>query len=89
MMGGSHYGFGDTSAMSDRTGAQSPAQSPWTNQSDSSLARDAGINDIGASRDRTDNDSRAGLFDSASNDDDQDDMDMDSDDYGGGDSDFA
>jgi uncharacterized protein len=86
MMGGSHYGFGDANAIGDRTGGRSP----WTDQSDSSLARDAGINDIGASHDRSDDDhSRAGLFDSASNDDDQNDMDMDSDDYGGGDSDFA
>jgi uncharacterized protein len=84
MMGGSHYGFGDTNVISDRTAAQSP----WTDQSNSSLARDAGISDIGSSRDRSE-DSRDGLFDSASNDDDQDDMDMDSDDYGGGDSDFA
>jgi hypothetical protein len=85
MMGGSHYGFGDANLASDRTATQSPR----TDQSNSSLARDAGISDIGSSRDRTDDDSRDGLFDSASNDDDQDDMDMDSDDYGGGDSDVA
>jgi hypothetical protein len=80
MMGGSHHGFGDANAVGDRIGGQS----------DSSLARDAGINDIGTSHDRSDDDhSRAGLFDSASNDDDQNDMDMDSDNYGGDDSDFA
>jgi hypothetical protein len=64
MMGGSHQAFGDSSSMANR----STSQSPWTDQSSSSLARDAGINDIGSSNDR----SRTGLFDSASNDDDQD-----------------
>jgi hypothetical protein len=54
------------------------------------LARDAGINDIGSSGDRANDNSRAGLFDSASSDDDHDDMDLDSDDSGGdGDSDYA
>ena len=84
MMGGSHHGFGDSSTMTDRASSQSP----WTDQSNSSLARDAGINDIGRSPDRADGQSRAGLFDSASKDD-HDDMDMDSDDFGGGDSDVA
>ena len=78
MMGGSHHGFGDANALADR----SAGQSPRTDQSDSSLARDAGINDIGSSSDH----SRAGLFDSASNDDDHDDMDTDD---GDGDSDLA
>jgi hypothetical protein len=82
MMGESHHSFGDASAMADR----STGQSPWADQSGGSLARDAGINDIGSSGDH----SRAGLFDSASNDDDHDDMDVDADDFGGdGDSDFA
>jgi hypothetical protein len=93
MMGGSHYGFGDASAFGNR--AASP--SPWSDQSGSTLARDAGINDIGSSPDRGDDNSRAGLFDTASNDDpasnddddDRDDMDLDSDDFGGGDSDYA
>ena len=85
MIGGSHHGFGDASALADR----SSSQSPWTDQSNSSLARDAGINNIGSSHDRADDTSRAGLFDSASNDD-QDDADMDSDDFGNdGDSDVA
>jgi uncharacterized protein len=90
MMGGNRTAFGDSSAMADRsTGA-----GPWTNQSDSNLARDAGINDIGSSRDSHDDHSRSQLFDTASNDEGGDDMDMDSDDYGGGDfgggdSDFA
>jgi hypothetical protein len=87
MMGGSRHGFGDASAMADRSTA---SHSPWTDQSDSNLAREAGINNIGSSNSRTDDNSRAGLFDSASNDDDQDDADMDADDFGGdGDSDNA
>ena len=75
MMGGSHHGFGDANALADR----SSGQSPWADQSNSNLARDAGINNIGSSQDRADDYSRAGLLDSASADD-QDDMDMDSDD---------
>jgi hypothetical protein len=86
MMGGSHQGFGDAGMMTDRG---SSGQNPWTDQSGSGLARDAGINDIGSSKDRTDDNSGAGLFDSASMDD-GDDTDLDSDDFGGdGDSDFA
>jgi uncharacterized protein len=93
MMGGNRQAFGDTAATSDR--------SPWSAQSRSDLARDAGVNDIGSkdraqdraqdlAQDRDDDNSRAGLFDSASNDDDHDDMDLDSDDFGGdGDSDNA
>lgn len=83
MMGGSHQSFGDASTMADR----GTSQSPWSDQSNSSLARDAGINDIGSSSDR----SRAGLFDSASNDDDQDAIDDqdDQDDMDADDSDVA
>jgi hypothetical protein len=85
MMGGGHHqAFGDTTAASDRTG------SPWSDQSDSSAARDLGVNDIGRGSDRAEDSGRAGLFDTASNDDnDRDDMDMDSDDNDGGDSDYA
>ena len=54
----------------------------------SSLARDAGINNIGNSAGSPSDHSRAGLFDSASKDD-HDDMDMDSDEFSGGDSDNA
>jgi uncharacterized protein len=92
MMGsGRHQAFGDTASVSDRG-------SPWSDQSNSSLARDAGVNDIGRS---DDSGSRAGLFDQASidrqqdadqdQDDDQDAMDLDSDDYGNDDngSDYA
>jgi hypothetical protein len=94
MMGGNRQAFGETANVVDR--------SPWSDQSNSRLARDAGVNDIGSSRDlaaqdraqdlaqdREDDNSRAGLFDSASNDE-QDDADMDSDDFGNdGNSDFA
>jgi hypothetical protein len=88
MMGGSRHGFGDAAGLGDRAASQTP----WSDQSGSSLARDAGINDIGSSKDRADDNSRAGLFDTASNDDDddRDDMDLDSDGFGGdGDSDYA
>jgi len=90
MMGGSHQGFGDTAGIGDRAASQTPQR----DQSSSDLARDAGVNDIGSSGGRADDNSRAGLFDSASNDsgdsDDHDDMDLDSDDFGGdGDSDYA
>ena len=90
MMGGSHHGFGDPNAF----GSTAQSQTPWSDQSGSTLAHDAGIDDIG-SRDRADDSSRAGLFDTASNDDDDrddaDDMDVDSDDGGGDDggSDYA
>jgi uncharacterized protein len=86
MMGGGRNGFGDVGATGDRAAGTSP----WSDQSNSDLARDAGINNIGSSGYRADDSSRAGLFDSASNDgdDDRDDMDLDSDDFGGdGDSD--
>jgi uncharacterized protein len=86
MGGGGHQSFGDSNAFGDKATSQSPS----SDQSNGELARDAGINDIGSSDHRTDDNSRAGLFDSASNDDDHDDMDLDSDDFGGdGDSDYA
>jgi len=84
MMGGSRHGFGDAAGLGDRA----TSQTPGSDQSSSDLARDAGINDIGSSRDRADDKdtSRTGLLDTASNDDDDhDDMDLDSDDFGGGD----
>jgi uncharacterized protein len=97
MMGGSHQAFGDSTGL-NTTGLGAASQTPWSDASNSDLARDAGINDIGSSGGRPDDNSRAGLFDTASNDDqpsnddtdDRDDMDMDSDDFGGdGDSDYA
>ena len=92
-MGGSRQGFGDTTTIiEDRNRGD---------LSRSDLARDAGINDIGsqqdlarqdreqdAAQDREDDNSRAGFFDQASNDDD--DTDHDSDGFDGdGDSDSA
>jgi hypothetical protein len=90
MMGGSRQGFGDAAGLNTGRGDGSARQS-LSDQSNSDLARDAGINDIGSSGARADDSSRAGLFDTASNDDDShDDMDIDSDDFGGGgDSDYA
>jgi hypothetical protein len=94
MMGGSHQGFGDSAGL----GGGVEDRRPWSDQSGGDLARDAGINDIGSSGRRADDSSRAGLFDTASNDDnaasndygdDRDDMDLDSDDFGGDDGDHA
>ena len=85
MMGGHHQAFGDTTIINE------PASSPWSDQSDSAMARDLGVNDVGSAADHADN-SRAGLFDQASHDDgnNRDDMDLDSDDFGGNDdSDYA
>ena len=90
MMGGSHQGFGDSS-LADRA----TSQSPWSDQSNSNLARDAGVNDIGSknlaaqdyaqdlAQDREDDDLRAA--------DERDDMEADAnDDFGGNDdSDFS
>src|SRR5471030_703373 len=71
MMGGNHHGFGDAGAISNQAAGQNAGQTPWTDQSGSNLARDAGINDIGSpSGGRADDNSRAGLFDTASDDDD-------------------
>jgi hypothetical protein len=104
MMGGNRQAFGDTNLGGTNLGGTNPgdravSQSPWSDQSNSNLARDAGVNDIGSSPGRTEDNSRAGLLDTASNDDnsssqdpgaDHDDMDLDSDDFGSdGDSDYA
>jgi hypothetical protein len=87
MMGGGHQsGFGDSAGLGG-----GGSHTPWSSdQSGGDLARDAGINDIGSGGHHADDNSRAGFFDQASNDDnDHDDMDLDSDDFGGGDSDTA
>jgi hypothetical protein len=98
MMGGSQHGFGDASGLGNGLGSGPGGgvedRRPWADQSNSDLARDAGINDIGSSGDRAGDHSRAGLFDTANNDDDSDadSADVDSDDFGGGDdngSDYA
>jgi hypothetical protein len=85
MMGGPHYGFGaPTTVIEPTTAVEGDQKSPWSDQSGSALAQDAGINDIGNSRDHTGDDSRSGLLDQPSNDqdfdnDDRDDTDMDGD----------
>jgi len=87
MGGGSHQSFGDSANFADSTAGSRP----WSDQSGSDLARDAGINDIGSTGHRADDGStsRAGLFDQASsNDDGNADFDHDSDGFDG-DSDFA
>jgi len=86
MMGGSHQ-----QSLADAGNLGGGSHTPWSaDQSNSDLARDAGINDIGSGGSGG---QRAGLFDQASNDaPDHDDNDLDSDDFGGddnGDSDYA
>jgi uncharacterized protein len=72
MMGGSRAGFGDPTTVINEKVVN---ESPWSgDQSRGDLARDAGINDIDSANSRDDN-SRAGFFDTASNDDDHDDLD--------------
>ena len=96
MMGGgsNQQAFGDTGSHSG--GVED--RRPWSDQSGGNLARDAGVNDIGSSNRRADNNdndsgSRQGFFDQASHDDD--DQDHDSDGFDGddgdsdGDSDYA
>ena len=87
LMGGGHQAFADSSAFGTDN------RPPWTDQSNSTLAHDAGIDDIGRA-DRDDDNSRQGLFDQASNDDDysgndDDDFDGDGDGFDSGDSDIA
>ena len=69
MMGGQHHGFGDSSHA---------AASPWKDESNSNLARDAGINDVGSSHHLAGDQSR----DNFSSNDGHDDTDMDSDNFG-------
>jgi hypothetical protein len=85
MGGGSHQAFGDSNAIGEHS-----SQSPWGgDQSGGSLARDAGIDDIGKSD--SGHGERAGLFDQASNNDSDDDNDVDDGDDGNDDggSDYA
>jgi len=83
MMGGGHQAFGDSALGGDRGGSR-----PWGDQSGSELAREAGVNDVGSSGHRSEDASRAGMFDQASNDDNHDynddNMDDDSDDFDDG-----
>jgi hypothetical protein len=85
MMGnsyGNQSAFGDT--FSDTSA--NAASSPWSDASNSDLARDAGLNDIGSRNTASDDSSSSsqGLFDTASNDSSYDDSSF-SDDVGGGD----
>jgi hypothetical protein len=66
MMGGQHFGIGNPAAFGGV--ATTPGASPWSDQSNSDLARDAGINDIGSSHSDTNDSSRSGLLDQASGD---------------------
>ena len=90
MMGGSRHGFGDNSLADRATGA-----SPWSDNSNSSLARDAGVNDIGSRKDLAAQDYAQDLAQDQEDDlraaDERDDMEADAnDDFGGNDdSDFA
>ena len=60
-MGGNHQSFGDSAGLGGSGGSK-----PWSDQSNSDLARDAGINDIGSSGRGSGDSSRAGLLDSDS-----------------------
>lgn len=80
MMGGGHH-----QSLADTGGSSGGGGSPWSDQSGSAMARDAGINDIG----RSDGGSRSGLFDQAELDRQQDaEQDAMDDDFGN-DSDYA
>ena len=86
--GGNQQSFGDTAGHSG--GIED--RRPWSDQSGGNLARDAGINDIGSSGRRADNNdndsgSRQGFFDQGSHDDDDTDHDSDGFDGDDGDSD--
>ncbi|QQN63690.1 DUF2076 domain-containing protein [Bradyrhizobium diazoefficiens] len=77
MGGGSHQAFGDTTIIEERGGG-----SPWSgDQSGGSLARDAGLNDIGSNRESRE-DSQQGFVDQASTDRDGSDQDYDNNDNG-------
>ena len=90
MMGGSHQqqAFGDTGSSGGGGGHRGSVEDRRPGGSDTDLAREAGINDIGSSgssraglldNNNSGDSSRAGFFDSGSSDDDHDDMDHDSD----------
>jgi len=93
LMGGIHNLMGGHHAFADQNAFGSDNRAPWTDQSNSTLAHDAGIDDIGRGG-RDDDTSRQGLFDQASNDDtdrddDDDGYDGDSDGFDSGSSDIA
>lgn len=77
MGGGSHQAFGDTTIIEERGGG-----GPWSgDQSGGSLARDAGLNDIGSNRESRE-DSHQGFVDQAPDDRDGSDQDYDNNDNG-------
>lgn len=88
MMGGQQHGFANPAAFGGT--ASTPGANPWSDQSNSNLARDAGIKDIGSSAidtkdsspsDQASDDQFANdQDDQTSNDDDDDHDDMDADD---------
>ncbi len=91
LMGGIRNLMGGHQAFADSSAFGTDSRAPWTDQSNSTLAHDAGIDDIGRGG-RDDDSSRQGLFDQASNDDDfsgNDDDDFDGDSFDSGDSDVA
>jgi hypothetical protein len=85
MMGGQRHGFGDTTTSAAGQAA-TPSANPWADQSNSPLAHDLGVDDVGTASDHADSSSHAGLYDQDMNDqamnEDQDDMGLDSDDFG-------
>jgi hypothetical protein len=93
LMGGIRNLMGGYQAFADSSAFGTDNRAPWTDQSNSTLAHDAGIDDIGRG-DRDYDNSRQGLFDQAPNDDDysgndDDDFDSDGDGFDSGDSDIA
>jgi uncharacterized protein len=97
MGGGNRQAFGESGGL---FGDRAESRSPWSDQSNTGLARDAGVNDVGSQQDlaaqdraqdleqdREDDNSRTGSFDQASNDDNDDHDDMDDSDNFGGDND--
>jgi hypothetical protein len=84
MTGGRQQGIGDASSMADKS------SSPWSDQSNTDLARDAGVSDVGSSaHGDSDTGSHAGFFDQASGDDDSVSDESDGFDGDDGDSDYA
>jgi hypothetical protein len=96
MMGGPRHAFGDTRVANEG----GTSQAATGDQSNSPLARDLGVNDVGKAGDRADESSRAGLYEQDANDQDMNDDNMygedphdlgldsddfDSDDFGGDD----
>jgi hypothetical protein len=87
MMGGQRHGFGDTTTDEGAARQAASPTNPWVDQSNSPLAHDLGVDDIGSAADHADDGSHAGLYDEdmndqAMNDDNHDDMGLDSDDFG-------